>query len=229
MGPFFQNRLLPRYMYNFTPPQLMFLCEALERTRNLPGPVLEIGCAGGFTTLFLNRYMDSMRIEKPYVCIDTFGGFTEADVAVELGSRGKQAGEYGRLWTDWSKELFEQTMRLNRVSRVRTIQADINELDTSPLGAPSMCLVDVDLYRPVTSALQKVYPAMAGGGMIIVDDCAPNSKYDGALQAYTDFTRERGLPLRLTLDKLGVIDLTYSRPNGYRHAHNSRTEPEFEV
>ena len=27
----------PRYLYNFTPPQLCFLCECLEKTGTFPG------------------------------------------------------------------------------------------------------------------------------------------------------------------------------------------------
>jgi hypothetical protein len=203
---------LPTYEYNFTPQQLIFLCECLEATRELAGPVVEIGCSSGRTTLFLNKYMDVAGIEKPYYCIDTFAGFTSADVAHEVHARNKRHADYRGLWNDWSKGLFERTMELNGVTRVRAIQADINELDCSALDAPSLCLVDVDLYRPVKTALHKFYPVMeADGGIIVVDDCVHNNKYDGAVQAYHDFVRDHGIWPDLRFGKLGVIDMARIR------------------
>ncbi len=51
-----------RYEYMFSPGQLCFLCECLDRTSSLPGPVVEIGCAGGRTTVFLNKYSGRARL-----------------------------------------------------------------------------------------------------------------------------------------------------------------------
>jgi hypothetical protein len=46
---------------------------------------------------------------------------------------------------------------------------------------------------------------LSPGGMIVVDDCKPVNQFDGALQAYTEFTESEGLPSRYALDKLGIL------------------------
>src|SRR4051794_28557437 len=71
----FSHRFFDVYPYMFEPDQLCFLCECLDRTHKLQGCCVEAGCAYGWTTAFLNRYMNCRGIEKPYFAIDTFGGF----------------------------------------------------------------------------------------------------------------------------------------------------------
>ena len=56
--------VLYRYAYQFTPPQIIFLCECIEATRNVPGAVAEIGCFRGHTTVFLSKFMQAQRIDK---------------------------------------------------------------------------------------------------------------------------------------------------------------------
>ena len=53
-----------RYNYNFTPSQLCRLVRLLNETRDVPGIVMEIGCAYGDTTVFLNKHMDYSGVDK---------------------------------------------------------------------------------------------------------------------------------------------------------------------
>src|SRR5262245_32818740 len=48
-----------------TPPQLCFLCKCIKDVRNVDGIILEVGCAYGATTVFLNKYLDAQGSEKP--------------------------------------------------------------------------------------------------------------------------------------------------------------------
>src|SRR4051794_2440720 len=75
------RRLWPRYPYMFTPPQLAFLGRELELAP--AGSALEIGCANGDTTVWLNRWLDAIGTDRAYVAIDTFSGFPSRDIAVE--------------------------------------------------------------------------------------------------------------------------------------------------
>ena len=59
--------------------------------------------------------------------------------------------------------------------------------DFEPYKEISFCLIDVDLMRPVATSLKEIAPRMAAGGIIVVDDCTPNRKYDGADQADDEF------------------------------------------
>lgn len=198
---------LPRWRYNFTVPQLIFLCNCIEKTKEVPGSIVEVGCSIGSTTVFLNKYMDAEKIEKDFFGIDTFAGFLEKDIEHEASARGKGSEFYKTsLFQLNKKEWFDETMKLNDVTRVQSIQADAGEFDFSIFGPISMCLLDVDLYVPTKNALSRLFEALHPNGILVVDDCDPNcQEWDGAWQAYREFTDELNQPINIVLNKLGII------------------------
>lgn len=197
--------IAPRWQFNHSPAQLGFLCECLSRARDVPGPVFEVGCYAGVTTMFLRKHMDAEGIVKPYYAFDTFEGFTADDVAYEVRERGKGV-EVLTGFTDNKQEWFDRTMTLNGVGDVRSIKADVSRFDFSTLDAPAFCLVDVDLYQPVKAALTALYDRLPRGAVVVVDDCGGDARFDGALQAYREFVAARSLPSRIERGKLGFIE-----------------------
>lgn len=198
----FRRYMYYRYAYSFSPAQLTFLITCLNETRELPGDIFEIGCAVGHTTCFLNRHLQVSGIHKDYYCIDTFQGFLKEDVSYEVSEKGKK-------WSDFTGfrvnrlSWFQYTMKRNDCRNVRCVQTDVQKYQfTRPI---SFCLVDVDLYRPTLYALQSIWPLLSPGGMIVVDDCKLANQFDGALQAYTEFTNDRAIPRRFEFDKLGIL------------------------
>lgn len=197
-----------RYQHMFSPAQLSFLVSCLDDTRSLPGPIFEVGCAGGMTTVWLNKHLDWLRLEKPYVAIDTFAGFTPHDIEHEVSNRGKDPRQETALRHMFSvnrKRWVEKTLEQNGVKRVTVIEGDAAALDYSKYQNVSFALVDVDLYLPVKHVLERLYPRMARGGIIVVDDCAEHSLWDGALHAYNEFMAAHAMLSNITLGKLGVI------------------------
>lgn len=196
-----------RYRYNFAPAQLSYLCDAIGRTKDLTGPILEVGCANGHTTVFLNKHLDFLGIEKPYIALDTFSGFSSSDVDYEIQDRGKRSRKSYEGFRVNSERWFNKTMRHHRITRVRSIKADVTIFQFDPEDRFSFCLLDVDLYRPTIVALEKVYPLMNQGGIIVVDDCMPNRRFDGAYAAYKEFIKRFNLEEKIVLRKLGVIEI----------------------
>jgi O-methyltransferase len=196
--------LFYRYDYMFRPRDFAVLTELLTETSGLKGPIFEIGCAAGHTTVFLNKHLDDLDDAREYKCLDTFAGFTQADIDVEV-ERGHPTSQYEYVFRAYRKEWFDQTIRNNHISRVTSIQGDVNTFDFSPYHDISFCLIDVDLTRPVSRALEEVYPRMAPGGVIVVDDCTPNNKYEGAGTAYADFVGRVGLPVDIRNEVLGIV------------------------
>jgi SAM-dependent methyltransferase len=201
--------LFYRYDYMFRPRELAYLASCVTRTQGLAGPILEIGCAAGHTTVFLNKHLDDLEDPRAYVCIDTFAGFTDQDISVESG-RGKDASSYAHLFRSYRKKWFDQTMANNEISRVWSIQADVNAFDFAELRDISFCLIDVDLTRPVARSLEEVFPRMAPGGIIVVDDCRPDDEFDGARAAYLQAVDRLELPVDIRFDKLGIIEVPES-------------------
>jgi len=193
---------LYRYRYKMTPAELCVLCDCINKTKNVYGKFLELGCYAGFTTVFLNKYMDCQNIQKDYICIDTFSGFTKSDVAFEKQKREKK--EIPKFFAVNSEKRFKQTMKLNGIKRVKSFKADVNKFDFSKLGNISFCLIDVDLYQPVINSLNGVYNLISNGGIIVVDDCIPNTVWDGAYEAYLKFTSRNSIKIEI-IEGLGII------------------------
>lgn len=198
----FRRYLHYRYQYSFTPEQLSFFVHCLNQTRDVPGDILEIGCAAGNTTCFLNRHLQISGIAKNYYCIDTFGGFVAEDIKHETTMRGKTRRQFTGFRNN-SLRRFQYMLRRNGCRQVTCIQTDVKQYHVS--SAVSFCLLDVDLYLPTLHALKTVWSMLSPGGIVVVDDCVPDSMFDGALQAYTEFAKDAGTTPAFRLGKLGIL------------------------
>ncbi len=201
----FRKYIFPTYTSKFTPPQLCFLCKCIADTQHIEGAIAEIGCGNGCTTVFLNKYMDAQKIDKAYYGIDTFSGIVSDDIRFEVTNRGKTK----ELFTGFQankKKWFDETMRRNKITRIQSVEADVNKFDLTTIGSLSFALIDVGLYRPIKKALPELYKILSPGGIIIVDDCDPtDTHWDGADQAYKEFMKELGLDTQIIYGKLGII------------------------
>ncbi len=195
-----------KFKFNFTVPQLFFLCQCVEQVRDIDGAVAEVGCANGLTTVFINKYMDAQKIEKKYYAIDTFSGFVPEDLEYEVTRRKKNPSLYDTQFQANSKKWFDYTMNLNHIKRVVSIQADVNKYDLTTLEPLSFILLDVDLYRPIKKSLPELYGALAPNGIMIVDDCdSGHIHWSGSDQAYKEFMKELNQPIEIAQDKLGIV------------------------
>lgn len=215
---YFHEAWYPRYQFQMGPRQLCFLANCVEKTRDIDGSVVEIGCAHGLTTTFIYEYMRDSGFPKDYLCVDTFEGFTAEDIAVETEQRGKTHRWYGRVFKDNHVDWFKESLRQRGITDVRVLKSDISSVSADKLPARvSFCFIDVDIYRPVKRALELIYPRLSPGGIIVVDDCwtKPNElaePFDGALQAYREFIETQGLTETLVETKFAVL----SRPAATR-------------
>lgn len=167
--------------------------DALYQRRDLEGPVVEVGCARGGSTVVACRFLSRIGRPKPYYCIDTFGGFVEEQLASDhrLGlPRG-----HDRLFRDNSRQRVARTLaRLEVRNNIHLVEADICTMDDNRIPEDiSVALLDVDLRDPILAGLRKLYPKLAGGGVILVDDCKAGTSWVGADVGYRDFVTEAGL------------------------------------
>lgn len=192
-----------RYRFMFSPAQLGFLCAQITAAAEVSGSILEVGCAFGATTVFLNRHIDSLGIGVDYYAIDTFAGFTAKDISYEHALGRRYA--YDADFRGNSKPWFDRTMRRNGISRVRSFRADAATFDYTAIAPFRFVLVDVDLYRPVRAVLEAVYDLVSPGGTIVTDDCLRTGRWSGAYQAFTEFAAARGVEATITSDGLGLV------------------------
>ena len=202
------RQLFSLYPYMFSPTQLTFLADCITSVGDVPGSFVEVGCAYGATTVFLNKFMNDNPelVKRTYYAIDTFQSFVAEHADYEIQTRGKPPSIKKRFKEN-KKAWFDKSMAVHGVKRVKSIECDATQFDLSSVAPIAFCLIDVDLYIPVKDLLPKVFSLMSSGGIIVIDDCQPDQMWDGALQAYQEFARERNLPAEIVLEKLGIVRL----------------------
>ena len=186
------------------PERLAAFIGALAERRHLPGAILEVGCYRGATAAEASRMLKLWDTQRRYVCIDTFSGFVPEQFAQDelLGLEPSQA----HVWDFNSRRAVERTFR-HLGHQIDVIEADIVTSDDGSLpDQVSVCLLDVDLESPINAGLEKVYPRMVPGGIVLVDDCEEEGAWRGARRGYRRFVEGAGLPE--TYDSgFGVIEL----------------------
>jgi hypothetical protein len=193
----------PEYPYIVEPVQLATFVNELDRVKPLPGSIVEIGVARGMTTRFLCEHLAaSGRCAEPLYAIDTFESFRSHHVEFELKHRGKRAGEiWGFGYIDF--EVWKKNFRPFQF--VTAFKADCSAFDYSAIAPIKFVFLDVDLYLATKSALRQIYPHLAEGGVVMVDDVISPSRWDGAYQAYSEFCEEQGLPFERVGNKMGIL------------------------
>lgn len=200
----YQNTLFDVYPYMYEPHQLEFLLGCLRETANVQGACVEVGCGYGATTVFLRKYLDRLAAHKTYIAIDTFSGFVEDHVRHEVEARKKDpllAEQFRFNKIEW----VSQSIALAGIVNVDLVRCDTSKYDFESCKKISFCLIDMDLYKPISVVLPKIYSELSKGGVIVVDDCQPHPMWDGALAAYEEFVRAHGLTSQIVCEKLGVV------------------------
>jgi len=203
-----RSYVLYKYRYAFSPAQLARLTTLLTEAVAAPGDCLEVGCYRGYTTVWLNRHLDAVSPAKRYHAVDTFGGFVPADVAHEQQARGKASRDDARAFAKFtinSQAWFDATMRQNAITRVTSHAAAVQNFVFPEQARYCFALIDVDLYLPTKVALERLWPRLSPGGVIVVDDCQENHVYDGSRQALEEFCAAQGVTFEIVEQKLGVI------------------------
>jgi hypothetical protein len=174
------------------PENLYAYLDAVYKKRKLNGTILEVGCALGATAAIAYTFLARQGLHKDYTCIDTFQGFVPAHLEVDrrLGLPPENESKF----SDLSKDMVQTALKSWGISQIRLIEGDIASMDESLIPDKiSVCLMDVDLKVPIYRGLQRVYPNLQNGGVILVDDCTLGTSWVGALEGYRQFISEQGL------------------------------------
>ncbi len=184
--------LIYRYPpFALTPERLYLFLHHLIETKDVAGPVVEIGCNLGGTAVIARQMMDRLGIDKRYICIDTFDGFVAEQFAADI-ALGTPAGD-GTMFSGNSKELVASIMRRHRCGEVALVQGDIMQIPDRLLPETcSVVLLDVDLTEPSYVALNRFWPRLARGGAILVDDCQEACSWKARL-GYSRFCQENAI------------------------------------
>jgi hypothetical protein len=203
--PILNNISRPRYSYNISPAQLSWLCDAITATKDgSDGCIVEVGCARGMTTAFLLSHMKDIGDRRPYICIDTFSGFTPEDVKFEVSARSKKTTDfYGFSYMDAG--IFRNNVLKLGYPNCQVFAADAASFDWSIIPKIDVMLLDVDLFLPTKAVLERSKSRWSPDARVMVDDVRPGGVYDGAHDAYHEFCRAQGLPASVIAGRAGIF------------------------
>ena len=191
------------------PDRLYAWHDALLRTRDVQGAVVEVGCNVGGTAAVSWRFLERIGVARRYVCIDTFSGFVleQFDADVLLGNDPANR----HVFADNSQALTRAVLDRHGASGVELVQGDIATLDPARLPERvAAALVDVDLAGPVQAALEALWPRLSPGGVILVDDCPEDCDWQ-ARDGYARFVQQHALPERYAFER-GVVERAEEAP-----------------
>ena len=172
-------------------PALSVVLRELEKTleQGTDGDVIELGCYIGTTTLFLRRVLDAHPSDKTLYAYDSFEGLPDK-ISQDSSGAGEQfkAGELsiGR------KQFLQEFRRAN-------LKAPITHKgwfkDLAPTQLPdtiSFAFLDGDFYSSIMDSLRIVWPRLATGGVITIDDYQRDA-LPGVEQAVRDFFQDKAI------------------------------------
>lgn len=166
-------------------PELKVILGELEKCiqAGVEGAVVELGCYQGTTTLFLRRLLDACHDERELHVYDSFAGLPEKSVH-DRSPAGEQfrAGELTASKSQLIAHFKKAGLRLPFIHK-----AWFHELtDEDMPGDIALAFCDGDYYESIMDSLKLVWPRLASGGVIIVDDYA-NEALPGARRAVDEF------------------------------------------
>lgn len=155
-------------------------CQSIEAS-DLQGVFLEAGCALGGSSILIASLKNK---ERPLFVYDVFGTIpppTEKDPP-EVHDRyraivaGKSKGIGGDKYYGYEANLFDIVLSNLKSFDINCDDRSVSLIkglvrDTMNIDRPvAFAHVDVDWYDPVMTCLERIFPNLVSGGVIILDD-----------------------------------------------------------
>lgn len=188
----------------------------------IPGAVVECGVWRGGSSLAAARTLVELGdTERDLYLFDTFEGMP-APTALDRTNEGEDArtqfekyrtSDASSSWCYASLDEVRSTMALSRYpsDRIHYVQGKVE--DTIPEGAPAeiaLLRLDTDWYESTRHELLHLFPRVAPGGVVVLDDYG---HWDGARKAVDEYLEEHQLAVLLTrVDYSGRVFVVPNAP-----------------
>lgn len=172
-------------------------CVETAAADGVAGDLIEAGAWRGGASMLMRATLDTLGDERTVWVADSFQGFAAADD----GSVDLSAFDFLAVSLEEVRESFD---RLGLEQGVRFVPGYFE--DTLPgLADRSWAVVrlDGDTYEATRHALRSLYPGLAVGGYLVVDDYG---SFEGCREAVDEFRSEHGIT-----EPLETVDFTCSR------------------
>ena len=176
--------------------RIVSLCNATDyiSQNRIPGAIVECGVwRGGSIMAALMRLSRASDTNRDVYLYDTFSGLTEPserDVAMDGRSAREMLGTADRsddLWCVASLDEVKQNIARTGYppERIHYVEGRVEEtLRTTVPGEIALLRLDTDWYESTKVELETLYPKLAIGGVLIIDDYG---YWEGARGAVDEF------------------------------------------
>jgi O-methyltransferase len=151
---------------------------------DVPGDVIEAGAWRGGAALLMRATLDTLGDDRTVWVADSFQGFAPSDDgAIDLRAFDFLAVS--------EEEVRESFARLGFEDGVRYVPGYFEDT-LGALAAQRWAIVrlDADTYEPTRHALRCLYPGLAAGGYVVIDDYG---SFEGCRRAVDEFRREHAI------------------------------------
>lgn len=191
------HQLLKRYPIisdQVEPAELSVILRELEAilTTGVPGDVVELGCYVGTTSLFLQRLLQNQTSPKVLHIYDSFAGLPPKSPQ-DASPAGEQftAGQLHATKAQLIKHFKQAGLPLPAIHKAWF--SDLQPHDMP--GTISFAFLDGDFYDSITQSLQLVWPRLASGATVVVDDYQSEA-LPGARRAVDEWLKAHPAHLR---------------------------------
>jgi O-methyltransferase len=217
------------------------LCEAVRyiTSGGIEGDIVECGVWRGGSMMavaeMLSKFGDQSRNLHLF---DTFSGMSEptnSDVTVQgetaqslMSSESKT--DPTSVWCVSALDEVRQHMATTGYPESRTFFYPGMVEDTIPSGAPekiALLRLDTDFYESTRHEMEHLFPRLANGGVLIIDDYG---HWEGARRAVDEYFEKHGIGMMLhRLDYTGRIGIHHTSVSKINSVSRSEKEPALDA
>lgn len=197
----------PAYTSRILITRFLAYYELFKLIQTKPGWIVECGIYRGFSFFSLGKFLEIFCMgdkTRKILGFDSFEGFSELtpedggeDSSVTRMKGGTNPSEY--------LDDFMQLLALNNLDafapwaeRMHVVKGDARQtipdyVKEHPGLRISLLHIDIDIYEPVSVALENLYPLVVPGGVIVLDEYA-HQDWPGESSALENYFKKHGLP-----------------------------------
>jgi O-methyltransferase len=179
--------------------------DELEKTLDagIPGAVVEFGCYGGTTSLFIRRLLDERHQSglRPFHVYDSFEGLPEK--ASQDQSAAGADFQAGKLAV--GKKAFLHEFKAAGLAPPTVHKGWFSDLAAADVPEQiAFAFLDGDFYWSIRDSLKLVWPRLAPGGAVLVDDFR-RPELPGPERAVHDYFQSTSQPALRVAHNIAVI------------------------
>lgn len=145
------------------------LLEGIDLVKDLPGNIIECGCARCGTSIILAQFLSSKKIMKKIYALDSFSGFDPQELEKEkqLGFTNEPSHAFTYSSYKYVKQKIHKLKLSNSIFPVSGyFQQTLQKIDSDFC----MGFIDCDLSESLTYAAKNIWPRLVNNGLLFFDD-----------------------------------------------------------